>query len=244
MNLLRRKLKLRQPYVGVFLKRDKTNEKDTVDKLSDIYDVGSFCQIQEFQDLGDKLRMVAVSHRRIRIVQQLYDEAPPDSKQKHDDAEMTKLFDDKPSPSEVRSRFKKIQRPKDRKKEKKPRPLTTNEQQSVMMVEVENVKAIDDVESDEVKALTQEIIKTLRDIISSNVLYRENLQHMINNNQRVVNNPSYLCDLGATLSSGENTDLQEVLSEEDVRTIFGRNFGNLIPFGCVIFSCRSQNGYG
>jgi len=85
-----------------------------------------------------------------------------------------------------------------------PKILAEGEQQPVLMVEVENVKKEEFVQTDEVKALTQEIIKTLRDIISMNSLYRENLQHMIHQNQRVVNNPSYLCDLGASLASEVN----------------------------------------
>lgn len=98
----------------------------------------------------------------------------------------------------------------------KPRPLTKEEEQPVVMVEVENVKTIEDDQSDEVKALTQEVIKTLREIINSNALYRDNLQHMISQNHRVVNNPSYLCDLGASMASAESADLQEILHEEDI----------------------------
>ncbi|XP_037039119.1 lon protease homolog, mitochondrial [Bradysia coprophila] len=228
MNILRRKVRLRQPYAGLFLKKDKANDKDTVEKLSDIYDVGTFCQIQEFQDLGDKLRMIVVAYRRIRIVQQLYEEiekTKPEKKKvkievlgnemdisRDDDNDDYRSVEEPPA----RSRYKKVKRRNDIMKEVKPRPLTDQDQQAVMMVEVENVKTIEHEQSDEVKALTQEVIKTLREIITSNTLYRENLQHMISQNQRVVNNPSYLCDLGASLASAELSDLQDVLQEEDI----------------------------
>lgn len=216
MKILRRKLELRQPYAGLFVKRDKTNENETVEKLSDIYDVGTFCKIQEFQDLGDKLRMIVIAYRRIRIVHQLYEEIEPPKPEKKTvkinvlgkELNVSKESDDQPSREFERRKKKEIP---------KPRPLTKEEEQPVVMVEVENVKTIEDEQSDEVKALTQEVIKTLREIITSNALYRDNLQNMISQNQRVVNNPSYLCDLGASMSSAESSDLQEILHEEDVR---------------------------
>ncbi|KAG4078424.1 hypothetical protein HA402_013135 [Bradysia odoriphaga] len=228
MNILRRKVKLREPYAGLFLKKDKDNNKDIVEKLSDIYDVGTFCQIQEFQDLGDKLRMIVIAYRRIRIVQQLYEEI--EKKQPDKKKFKLKLFDndvdvsrdddyeDYGSGQELpeKSRFMKLKRRNNKIKEVKPRPVTDQDQQAVMMVEVENVETIEHEQSDEVKALTQEVIKTLREIVTSNTLYRENLQHMISQNQRVVNNPGYLCDLGASLASAETSDLQDVLSEGDI----------------------------
>ena len=44
--------------------------------------------------------------------------------------------------------------------------------QPILMVEVENIKHHDFKQTDEVKALTQEVIKTIRDIITMNPLYR------------------------------------------------------------------------
>lgn len=67
-------MKLNQPYVGLFLKKDEENNHEIVEKLSDIYEVGSFAQIQEMQDLGDKLRIVVTAHRRIKIVGQLFED--------------------------------------------------------------------------------------------------------------------------------------------------------------------------
>lgn len=38
-----------------------------VKSLDEVYSVGTFTQIREIQDLGDKLRMVVMGHRRISI---------------------------------------------------------------------------------------------------------------------------------------------------------------------------------
>lgn len=58
----------------MFLKKDDDNKSDVVQKLSDVHNVGTFAQIQEMQDLGDKLRLVITAHRRIRIVGQILEE--------------------------------------------------------------------------------------------------------------------------------------------------------------------------
>jgi Lon-like ATP-dependent protease len=74
MDLIRRKVRLNQPYVGIFLKRDDDNKNDLVQNVSDVYNIGSFAQIQEMQDLGDKLRLVVTAHRRIKVMGQLIEE--------------------------------------------------------------------------------------------------------------------------------------------------------------------------
>lgn len=86
----------------------------------------------------------------------------------------------------------------------------------LLMVEVENLVHSKFRQTEEVKALTQEVIKTIRDIISLNPLYRDSLQQMMHQGQRVVDNPVYLSDLGAALTAAESKELQEVLEEMDV----------------------------
>ena len=64
--------------------------------------------------------------------------------------------------------------------------------------------------------MTQEIIKTIREIIALNPFYRDSVHQMMQQGQRVVDNPVYLADLAASLTSGDPEDLQKVLAEEDV----------------------------
>lgn len=71
IKLLRAKLRRNEPYVGIFLKRDSSNDKDVVENLDDIYDIGTFAQIHEVKDLGDQIKLVATAHRRIKIKQQI-----------------------------------------------------------------------------------------------------------------------------------------------------------------------------
>lgn len=45
-----------------------------VQNLDDVYSIGTFAQIHEVQDLGDRLRLVVMAHRRIKIVGQVVED--------------------------------------------------------------------------------------------------------------------------------------------------------------------------
>jgi ATP-dependent Lon protease len=79
IDLIRRKVRLNQPYVGIFLKKEDDNKNDLAHKLSDVYEIGTFAQIQEMQDLGDKLRLVVTAHRRVKILGQILEELNDES---------------------------------------------------------------------------------------------------------------------------------------------------------------------
>lgn len=247
MSILRRKVNLRQPYVGVFMKKDDENEAEVVSNLSDIYPVGTFCQIQELQDSGDKLRMIIFAHRRIRITKQLPEEKlgksditaklfadlkelnNTDENQERGKRRKSRItFADflKSANEKVKAESSNEIKPKVESSDKiKPKVESSDEskpevikdgKEPVLMVEVENLKKEDHKQTDEVKVLTQEVIATLRDIISMNPLYRDNLQSMITQTQGVIDNPSYLCDLGASMVPADSKDLQGILEEENV----------------------------
>lgn len=213
MELLRRKVRLAQPYAGVFLKRDDSNESDVVESLDAVYHTGTFVQIHEMQDLGDKLRMIVMGHRRIRINKALSVEP------------------EEPEPLEAEAEEQKSSRRKQKRSRREPEPLADLMEQtvreadlrvealplpSVLMVEVDNVAHEEFQVTEEVKALTAEIVKTIRDIIALNPLYRESVLQMMQAGQRVVDNPIYLSDMGAALTGAESHELQDVLEETNI----------------------------
>ncbi|XP_032381201.1 lon protease homolog, mitochondrial [Etheostoma spectabile] len=222
MELLRRKVRLAQPYAGVFLKRDDNNESDVVESLDAVYSTGTFVQIHEMQDLGDKLRMIVMGHRRIRINRPL--EVEPE------EAAVSPLWTE----SESESQHKPPQRRK-AKRSRKDQPGSVTEQledkvadadlspelqplssANILMVEVDNIQHEQFTVTEEVKALTAEIVKTIRDIIALNPLYRESVLQMMQAGQRVVDNPIYLSDMGAALTGAESQELQDVLEETNI----------------------------
>lgn len=259
IDLIRRKVKLNQPYVGVFMKKDNDSEAEIIDKLDDVYSIGTFAQILELQDLGDRLRMVVVAHRRIQITGQILEELVPPKADESAQTGSSSTTPATPTTDAERRKMARKSRPGRMQKREltpeKPVSSTTttaetsgttpatdatstptnakidtdaikasssdpqtppSESIPVLMVEVVNIKHDNFKQTEEVKALTQEVIKTIRDIITMNPLYRESLQQMLHQNQRVVDNPVYLCDLGASLSAAEPEDLQKILEEMDI----------------------------
>uniref|UniRef100_T1JDZ4 Lon protease homolog, mitochondrial n=1 Tax=Strigamia maritima TaxID=126957 RepID=T1JDZ4_STRMM len=199
MDLIRRKVRLSTPYVGLFLKKNDANEAEVVESLNDIYHVGTFGHIQDLHDYGDKLRMIIQAYRRIRIQHQIT-------------PEQVEILD-KESVKTPGKRKRKDQQAIIIKNVDLLSPITTS---PVLMVEVENVKHEAFETTEEIKALTQEILKTIRDIISLNPLYKETVLHMIQPGLRVVDNPVHLSDLGAAISSGDSAEMQAVLEETNI----------------------------
>uniref|UniRef100_A0A8C7JGB8 Lon protease homolog, mitochondrial n=1 Tax=Oncorhynchus kisutch TaxID=8019 RepID=A0A8C7JGB8_ONCKI len=198
MDLLRRKVRLAQPYAGVFLKKDDANETDVVESLDAIYNTGTFVQIHEMQDLGDKLRMIVMGHRRIRITKQMEVEPDEPASARKEPAILAETMEEKVQEADVTV---------------EALPLPSSD---ILMVEVDNVVHQQFEVSEEVKALTAEIVKTIRDIIALNPLYRESVLQMMQAGQRVVDNPIYLSDMGAALTGAESHELQDVLEETNI----------------------------
>ncbi|XP_051549346.1 lon protease homolog, mitochondrial-like [Myxocyprinus asiaticus] len=215
MDLLRRKVRLAQPYAGVFLKKDDNNESDVVESLEAVYHTGTFVQIHEMQDLGDKLRMIVMGHRRIRINKQLDVEPDePISLETEGEGAQPKA----PRRKQKRSRKDSASLPwaMEETVQEAEFVVEAGPLSSILMVEVDNVVHEEFQVTEEVKALTAEIVKTIRDIIALNPLYRESVLQMMQVGQRVVDNPIYLSDMGAALTGAESHELQDVLEETNI----------------------------
>ena len=261
MDLLRRKTKINQPYAGVFLKKDESNESEVVENLDDIHKVGTFVQISELQDLGDRIRMIVMAHRRIKItallpenaddsatlIQKLGEQIKDNAKRKNRRRRKNGV-----KTSETEEQNGEIEQSRESKVEETNAPIpiqtiessdldengnprlstppsppslssddiqskivTSTERSKVMMVEVENVNHIPFTSNDELKAVSAEVVKTIRDIIAMNPLYRENIAQIIQGN-KVADNPVYISDLGAALTSADSEALQQVLEETNV----------------------------
>jgi len=203
MEIIRRKVKLNQPYCGIFVKKNDDNTDEVVSAIDDLYNVGTFGQIVELQDLGTRLRMVVMAHRRIKLNSQVKEE---------DIVIATANKDEKGG---VELEMAPIEQTEEAKKS-----IETSEMidERILLGDTENIKHDLFETTEEVKAMTQELIKTIRDIIALNPLYRDSLQQMLQFGQRVVDNPVYLSDLGAALTGGETADLMAVIEERNIPT--------------------------
>lgn len=251
MELIRRKLRLSQPYAGVFLKKDDSNEKEVVESLDDLHKVGTFVQIHEVEDMGDKIRMIVMAHRRIEIVKQVFEDTltgplastiPPGSlngtklrnrffkrtaKNKLNKTISSAVSDESQAGEEPVSQ-ESLETEPDQKQdsdsveeqEKGPEqakvdPLIGDKNQ-ILLVEVENHVHHPYEGTEELKAVIQECIQTIRDITTLNPLYKESIAQLLNTGVKLVDNPIYMADLGASLTAASAQELQQVLVERDI----------------------------
>nr|CDS29308.1 vesicular amine transporter [Hymenolepis microstoma] len=233
MDLIRRKMKLNMPYAGVFMKKNPNDTSDVVKSLDDLYRVGTFVQIPEWDDLGTKIRMLVIGHRRIQIVKSVPDtieetiSEPPlvddRSRNKRNGLlrRVRKAANVGVSPTDSTENVENTHSEKigssssnfsssDEETLSTPHPTS----EDVLMAETINIYNEPFENTQEIKALSGEIVKTIRDIINLNPIYRENVLAMLQAGQRVVDNPVYLSDLGAAITAAaEPAELQEVLEE-------------------------------
>ncbi|OAF68877.1 hypothetical protein A3Q56_03406 [Intoshia linei] len=198
IKIIRKNLKMKQPYAGIFMKKNDDDDREIVNSLDDIYKIGTFAQIHEVQDMGDKLRLVVMGHRRIKINKLLTEDCS-------DIQEKGKNL------SSHRKRF-----PSDSYKPRFNKPQVQIKPDKVLIVGIDNHPYGEPSKNQETKALIAEVLKTIRDIISLNPLYKEAVSQMIHGNHNLIENPSYLCDLGAAICGSPSTDLQAIMEENDV----------------------------
>ncbi len=222
--LLKRKVDLRQPYAGVFMKRSDSNTSEVVSNIDDIYPVGTFVQIHELQDLGDRIRMIVMAHRRIRILKQIDESSPaePSAVKKNGRKKRSRRLNGQPSVTSDADAKAESLDAADSSETAEPaaaadaQTVVVAKPNPVLMVETENIVHEEFIENQEIKALTQEIVKTIRDIISMNSLYREPILQLMHSGQKIVDNPVFLSDLGGTLSGADSTELQQILEEKNI----------------------------
>ena len=159
--VLRRKVRLNQPYVGVFVKRDDENADEVAASPEDVYPVGTFAQIVEMHDLGPRLRMVVMGHRRIAFGRQVRD---TETNASGEEVKGGGGGEEEKAAAEAKEQQQQ-QHPN-----LTPKPDIAGDDR-LIMAETENVPKEEFQHTDEMKALTQEVIKTIRDIIVSCLLF-------------------------------------------------------------------------
>ncbi|KAG4071002.1 hypothetical protein HA402_001439 [Bradysia odoriphaga] len=87
---------------------------------------------------------------------------------------------------------------------------------SVLVVETEKFKSDRYHDDDHLKAMSQEIVQTIRDIVTLKPIPNELLEQILQQKQSVLNNVIYLCDLGAALTNASPEELQNVMEETSI----------------------------
>ncbi|OQO05522.1 Lon protease mitochondrial [Cryoendolithus antarcticus] len=230
-------LKKGQSYVGAFLLKDSASNQDVINDPSEVYDVGTFCQITGAFPAGSGeemlLQAVLYPHRRIRLSELL----PPNRPGvKTKDSVQTSPVPAEPVAAEAATKTEAEEKKGDvvasfeepsGDKDAVAKPMVASGPTAflsdwpVSLVNVENlVDEPFDKRSPTVRALVSEIVNTCREIGTVNQLFRDHISTfaMSQSASNIQDEPAKLADFAAAVSVGEMEDAQGVLSALNIET--------------------------
>lgn len=220
-----------QPYVGAFLFKDESYDKDIIEKMDDVHDVGVFAQVTSiFPVTGEESSLTAVlyPHRRIKMSKLM---APARGKT-DESPQAPAVVDLKPATDQN----SKVPGPLDKSGdvvasfEDSITPQPSNEIQpyeatsflrnyAVSLVNVDNlVEEQHDKKSPIIKAVTSELVNVFKDVANLNHLFRDQIStfQVSQSAGNILDEPGKLADFAAAVSAGEIRELQDVLETMNI----------------------------
>lgn len=220
-------MKRGQPYVGAFLFKDETADKDVIDKMDDVHDVGVFAQITSaFPVHGDEHSLTAVlyPHRRIKM-SSLLPPSTPGEQSGVAVAEILPANEPKPKSDGTENKGDVVASFEEPAKEQTAPQATVYEPTAflrkypVSLVNVENLTEVaHDRKSDVIRALTSEIVNVFKEVATINTIFRDQISDFSVSQSagNVIEEPAKLADFAAAVSVGEIDELQDILQTMNV----------------------------
>ena len=222
-------MKRGQPYVGAFLFKDENVDKDIIESMDDVHDVGVFAQITSaFPVHGEQNSLTAVlyPHRRIKMSTLI----PP--KRNRDQQAPMATVTEVPVAEESKTKDAATEKTGDvvasfEESSTAPQPIEVQPYEptsflhdfDVSLVQVDNLpEQAYDKKSPVIKAVTSEIVNVFKDVAGLNPLFRDQIStfSMSQSAGNIVEEPGKLADFAAAVSAGEIRELQDVLETMDV----------------------------
>ncbi|QSZ33521.1 hypothetical protein DSL72_005089 [Monilinia vaccinii-corymbosi] len=218
------------PYIGAFLFKDDNMDKDVIENIDDVHDVGVFAQITSaFPVHGDDSALTAVlyPHRRIKMSALISPE--------HESAGAKKtegMQAEPPIPEIIPASSTKEETPESKgdvvasfeegtvtqKNADRPvspfGPIAFLKKYPVSLADVENLTEESyDPKSPIIRAVTNEIVNVFKEVATLNSLFRDQIStfSMSQSSGNVMSEPGKLADFAAAVSAGEVSELQDVL---------------------------------
>ncbi|KAI5208039.1 lon protease-like protein [Aureobasidium subglaciale] len=235
-------LKRGQSYVGAFLLKDPESNTDVINDPSEVYDVGTFCQITGAFPAGHgdekALQAVLYPHRRIKLTdlmppkkgekgEKTIEEAPAVATATIEAAEPAEKVE-KPetdviesNKGDVTASFEEshIETPGEKKPAAHYEPTDFLKTWQVSLVKVDNLADEPfDKRAPTIRALISEIVNTCKEIGSVNQLFRDHVSAfaMSQSAANIADEPAKLADFAAAVSGGEMEEAQEVLTSLNI----------------------------
>ncbi|VDO43131.1 unnamed protein product [Haemonchus placei] len=200
--IIRNRVALKQPYVGVFVKQDDENRVFIV-------------TIIEMRDHGKVLELVLSAHRRIRILEPVEEGTPEETHKTLNGRRVgyrKKVVACRTFHLSLHRNDSFVQSTAS---PPPPKPLPSpGDRTSILLARTENVIAEPAERNNETKAKMQAVVQTIRDVVQYSALFGQQINLLLHPSQNVIENPVYLCDLVATLvQSADTKELQEMMEE-------------------------------
>ncbi|USW54758.1 Putative ribosomal protein S5 domain 2-type [Septoria linicola] len=225
-------LKRGQSYVGAFLLKDQESSQDVINDPSEVYDVGTFCQVTGAFPAGHgeekALQAVLYPHRRIKLSELIKPNRGPPAAPEPEKAAQATLEDvpqseqgEQPETDEkkggVVASFEESGEKKDDKALFQPTDFLRS--WPVSLVKVDNLADEPfDKRAPTIRALISEIVNTCKEIGSVNHLFRDHVSAfaMSQSAANIAEEPAKLADFAAAVSGGEMEEAQAVLESLNI----------------------------
>lgn len=226
-------MKRGQPYVGAFLFKDETADKDVIESVDDVHDVGTFAQITSaFPVHGEENSLTAVlyPHRRIKMSALIPPTRSSDDASKkpevvqasaveQSEGQTSKDTQSADKKGDVVASFEEggVEQPP--KELQHYEPTAFLKKYAVSLVNVDNlVEEAYDKKSPVIRAVTSEIVNVFKEVANLNPLFRDQIStfSMSQSAGNVIEEPAKLADFAAAVSAGELHELQDVLQTMNV----------------------------
>lgn len=213
-------MKRGQPYVGAFLFKDEAADRDVIENMDEVHDVGVFAQVTSaFPVHGDESGLTAVlyPHRRIKMTSLL---PPRETPQKTEtEQQPTKEVAAAEKQGDVVASFEENGAEQSSKEVYHYEPTSFLRKYPISIVNVDNLsEEAHDKKSPVIRAVTSEIVNVFKDVANLNPLFRDQIStfSMSQSAGNVIEEPAKLADFAAAVSAGEIKELQDVLETMNV----------------------------
>ncbi|KAK4692713.1 ATP-dependent Lon protease, partial [Lecanoromycetidae sp. Uapishka_2] len=217
-----------QPYVGAFLFKDEASDKDIIESMDDVHDVGVFAQVTSAFPVNgeaESLTVVLYPHRRIRM-SKLIPPRPSGSPAAPVTIEVKEVEDQSPKDQgiaekagDVVASFEESSTPSQSTGVQPYEPTSFLRDYAVSVVDVDNIPEEKyDKKSPVLRAVTSEIVSVFREVAQLNHLFRDQISTftLTQSAGNVHEEPAKLADFAAAVSTGEIRELQDVLETMNI----------------------------
>ena len=213
-----------QPYVGAFLFKDETADKDIIESREDVHDVGVFAQITSAFPVNgenESLTVVLYPHRRIRMSKLIPPRAGTDLAGAPTDlkGQSSKDQASPEKPGDVVASFEESGTPPQSKEVQPYEPTSFLRDYRVSIADVDNIPDQKyEARSPVLRAVTSEIVSVFREVAQLNHLFRDQISTfaLTQSAGNVHEDPAKLADFAGAVSTGEVRELQDVLETMNI----------------------------